>query len=283
MEAPISAIIPTWKRLDDLRATLERIKKCDPAPAEIIVHVDAGDTKTAAWLQSNHSDIRLLTSNTSKGPGGGRNRLLEEVEQPYAASFDDDSYPVDENYFARLVQAFEEHPSAGIIAAVISHRGEEISPPYSNAYQVSGFGGGGCGYRITAWEDVTGYVPLPLAYGMEEVDLAHQLLDRDWKIVRDERLRVFHDTDLSHHLDPDTTAAAIANRALLAFLRYPVRYAGLGLAQYVNRVVWSVQNGRVRGIASGILKTPKLLWEHRKRREPVEVETVRKYRQLTAK
>ena len=93
--APVSAIIPTWKRLNHLKETLQKLDACDPAPAEIIVHVDAGDTQTAPWLRENRSDVQVLTSNQQVGPGGGRNRLMATVQQPYVASLDDDSYPLE--------------------------------------------------------------------------------------------------------------------------------------------------------------------------------------------
>ena len=34
------------------------------------------------------------------------------------------------------------------------------------------FSGGGCAYRKTRYLEIGGYVPIPTAYGMEEVDLA---------------------------------------------------------------------------------------------------------------
>ena len=102
--------------------------------------------------------------------------------------------------------------NAAVLVATVIHRGEEIPPLNDHAYQVADFIGCGCAYRTAAWHETAGYVPLPLAYGMEEADLSLQLLDRGWKVIRDHRLRVFHDTDLSHHEDPKKTAASIANR-----------------------------------------------------------------------
>jgi len=278
--APVSVIIPTWKRLDHLKETLQKLDACDPAPAEIIVHVDAGDTQTVPWLRENRSDVRVLTSNQQVGPGGGRNRLMATVQQPYVASLDDDSYPLEKDYFDRLVKLFDEHSRAAVLVATVIHRGEEIPPLNDHAYQVADFIGCGCAYRTAAWHETAGYVPLPLAYGMEEADLSLQLLDRGWKVIRDHRLRVFHDTDLSHHEDPKKTAASIANRALLAYIRYPMGYLPWGIGQYLNRIRWSVGEGRTEGIDRGLRRTPELLWQFRRLRAPVSHETLRIHRKL---
>lgn len=278
--APVSAIIPTCNRVSDLATTLDRICECDPQPSEIIIHVDGGDNETAEWLEQQRSHVSILESSTPLGPGGGRNRLLDHAQQPYAASFDDDSYPIDSDYFERIVQRFEEVPSAGILVASVFERDDQPPDREDKYVRIASFLGGGSAYRLSAWRDVQGFVPLLLAYGMEEIDVALQMMEQGWDIVRDYRLRVFHDTDLTHHEDPEVTAAAIANRALLGFLRYPVSGWGLAAGQFLSRIWWSIRAGRTSGIMKGIFQTPKRLWKYRHERNPVSWRTLRRMRRL---
>ena len=278
--APVSVIIPTWRRLDALKKTLRVLQAATPKASEIIVHVDAGDTETAPWLKSCRPDVRVLTSTLQVGPGGGRNRLIAAAQYPYVASFDDDSYPLDADYFARLVASFARHPKAGIIASGIFHRGETVHPAYDTSYQAADFVGCGCAYRRSAWKDFSGYLPLPIAYGAEERDVALQCLDTGWSVMKDCRLRVKHDTDLKHHLDAKKTAGAIVNRLLLAYVRYPAAYWPLGVAQYIKRIVWSVQSGRSAGVVTGIFATVPTLWKYRSARNPVSPEALKAYRAL---
>jgi len=278
--APVSAILPTWRRLDVLPGTLERLHECEPPPAEIIVHVDGGDENTASWIEEHWPEIRVLKSERRQGPGGGRNKLLDAATQPYVASFDDDSYPLDPGYFNRVVKAFERHPTAGVLATSIYHRGEDASPPSEKTQEVADFVGCGCAYRQAAWKHTAGYLPRAWAYGLEETDMALQLLDEGWTVLHDHRLRVRHDTDLSHHEDPEKTASGIANRALQAYVRYPVQYVGWGIAQYFNRIWWCLNAGRTEGIVQGIIRTPAVLWKYRAERDAVSPATLRKYRQL---
>ena len=277
---PVSVVLPTWNRLEALKSTLNELYSCDPLPAEIIVHVDAGDSDTEPWLRVHASNVRVLTSDQQLGPGGSRNRLLEAARQPYVASFDDDSYPIDADYFARLIAAFERHPSAGVLATTVIRRGEMKPAPTDRAEPVSDFIGCGCAYRAVAWRQVDGYLPRAVPYGIEEPDVALQMLDRGWAIIHDYRLRVFHDTDLPHRADLRKTAGTIVNMALLPFVRYPVRYVGWGCIQYLNRIHWSLRKGQVKGALCGIRRTLPVLWAYRTWRNPVHPSAVKKYREL---
>jgi GT2 family glycosyltransferase len=279
-ELPISVVIPTYNRTETLHKTLRQIRLCRPVPSEIIIHIDAGDNQTEDFLCSKYPDIRILKSDQRVGPGGGRNKLSCAASSEFVASFDDDSYPVDTDYFARLVQAFEDNPTAGVLGAVIAHRGEAIPSSNDGTSYMADFTGCGCAYRRVAWDQTAGYLPRQIAYGIEEVDLSLQLLGEGWEIIRVNNLRVRHDTKLEHHEDPAVTAGAIANKALLVYLRYPLRYLGWGLAQYFNLIRWYIQAGRGAGIGRGLAQTPSTLWQHRHLRNPVAPEVIRLYRRL---
>ena len=274
----ISVVIPTWRRTATLIQTLEKILACDPAPAEVLVHVDAGDSETAPALKRQFPAVVVIESRERMGPGGGRNRLVERASHGLVASFDDDSYPVDADYFARAARLAARIPDAAVIAAEITDRPNpvpESRPAFAPAVH---FGGGGVVLRRSAFLEAGGHVPLPLAYGMEEVDLCLRLLDRGRAIYRSPWLRVFHDNDLSHHARPEVNAASIANLALLAFLRYPKGDWPHGALQVARRVGWCIGAGRARGIASGIASIPALLWRHRARRAPVSPATLAAFR-----
>jgi GT2 family glycosyltransferase len=219
----------------------------------------------------------VITSSDRIGPGGGRNKLVEAAGCELVASFDDDSYPIDSDYFGRVLQLFEQFPDASIICAALYHAGEAIALDERKAQWTADFAGGACVYRRKAFLDAGGYVPLPVAYGMEEVDLALRLHAQGGKILSSSWLRVFHDTDLKRHAEPHVTAGSIANLALLAYLRYPVWLWSIGLLQCANRVLWLAQNGRYRGIWRGLTMIPGHLLFHRQFRRTVSNRAVRSY------
>jgi len=273
----IAAIVTAYERIEQTLATLKVIQNCDPRPTEVLVHVDGNETRCAAAISAAFPEARVLLSHEHVGPGGGRNRLMAAVKSELVASFDDDSYPIDADYFARAVQLFNEHGDASVSGAALYHRGETIALDGRDAQWTADFSGGACVYRRKVFLDAGGYVPLPVAYGMEEVDLALRLHSRGARILTSSWLRVFHDTDLERHRDPRVTAGSIANVALLAYLRYPVSLWVVGVGQCLKRILWLLRHGRRRGIFTGLAKIPSHLRANRRYRMPLRYEAVRSY------
>ena len=275
--APLTAIVTAHQRVNELLSTLRIISQCTPAPAEIIVHVDGGEHACAAAVRRAHPDVQLIVSDDQIGPGGARNKLIAAASHAIVASFDDDSYPFDSDYFARIIRTFDEYPDASVVDARVFHLHQAIEPDTSNASWVADFSGGGCAYRRSRFLETGGYVPLATAYGMEEVDLALRLHAIGGRILRSGRLRVFHHTDLSHHADPAVTSASIVNVALLTYLRYPPALWVIGAGQCVNRIQWLVRHGRRRGVLQGLAAIPATLKTYRHYRRPLPRRTVQSF------
>ena len=273
----IAAIVTAYERTEQTLSTLRVIQNCDPPPAEILVHVDGKRTECASAIRAAFPEVHVLLSDERVGPGGGRNKLMAAAKSQLVASFDDDSYPIDADYFARAVQLFAKQPDAAVICAALYHRGETIALDARDAQWTADFSGGACIYRRDAFLNAGGYVPLPIAYGMEEVDLALRLHSRGARILTSSWLRVFHDTDLQRHADSQVTAGTIANLALLAYLRYPVSLWIVGAAQCLNRVIWLLRHRRLRGIFTGVTMIPAHLRANRQYRMPLDREAVRSY------
>jgi len=273
----ISAIVTAYERIEQTLATLRVIRSCVPAPDEILVHVDANQITCENAIRKTFPDVRVLRSDVQVGPGGGRNKLVAAARYEFVASFDDDSYPIDSDYFARALRIFEKFPEASLICAALYHAGESIGLDAQSAQWTADFSGGACIFRRQAFLDAGGYVPLPVAYGMEEVDLAIRLHSHGGKILTTPWLRVFHNTDLKHHADPRVTAGSIANLVLLTYLRYPVSLWGIGVGQCANRLLWLLRHGRWRGIMKGVTMIPAHVWENHRYRAPVSKKVVRSY------
>jgi len=273
----ISAIVTAFERVDQILNTLRILESCDPKPDEILVHVDGSRVECERAIRAAFPEIRVLMSSDRVGPGGGRNKLVAAASHEFVASFDDDSYPIDSDYFARVLQLFDRFPEASIIGASLYHAGEAISLDERKAQWTADFAGGACVFRRGDFMKAGGYVPLPVAYGMEETDLALRLHAQGGKILSSSWLRVFHDTDLQRHAEPHVTAGSIANLALLAYLRYPVSLWSIGVWQCANRVLWLLRHGRYRGIGRGITMIPAHLRTHRKFRMTVSNSAVRSY------
>jgi GT2 family glycosyltransferase len=221
--------------------------------------------------------VRVLRSDEQVGPGGGRNKLIDAAQFELVASFDDDSYPIDSDYFARAAKLFEQFPDVAVLCAALYHAGEAIGLDERSAQWTADFSGGACIYRRQAFLNAGGYVPLPVAYGMEEVDLAIRVHSRGGRMLTTRWLRVFHNTNLERHADPRVTAGSIANLALLTYLRYPVSLWVVGIGQCANRLIWLLRHGRRRGILKGVIMIPAHLRANHRYRLPVSKGAMRSY------
>jgi GT2 family glycosyltransferase len=275
--APISVGIPTFGRGLRLAETLERVLDCDPGPAEIIVHVDEANGQLERELIARFPEIRILSSPNRVGPGGGRNRCIRAAKQPLFASFDDDSWPVDRDYFAELQSLFAQHPPAAVLAATVYHP-YQVQPERCGQVKLAA-DYTGCGYaiRVEAYKQTTGHIDRACPYGIEEIDIAMQLHALDWKILECGSLRVFHATQLSHHSSADIVAGAVQNVALQAFLRYPVTLWPRALLQVTNKVADMIKRRRFAGLGEGLCGIPATLRHYSSFRRELPAAKIRSF------
>jgi GT2 family glycosyltransferase len=258
-------------------SVLEKIHACEPKPGEIWVHVDGADGVVESELNRRFPNVGVLTSPIRLGPGGGRHRCLMACTLPYAVSFDDDSYPIDPDFFSSVERLFSERPHAAVLGASIWHRHEPEKARTGSLVQFPDYVGCGHAVRLAAYRQVRGYIPRPVAYGMEELDVSLQLFAVGWQIYEAGELRVFHDTDLKHHQSPEVTSGVITNVGLYAFLHYPISAWGWGVAQVVNKVVYCIRKGRIRGIVAGIFSIPGNCYHNRRYRKPISRQTLNRF------
>jgi GT2 family glycosyltransferase len=273
-----AAILPTYSRGARCIPTIARILACDPPPREIIVHVDQSDGSLEETLSAKFPAVRVLSSSTRLGPGGGRHQCLTQCTTDFAASFDDDSFPIDDDYFLRAEEAFNSRSDAGVIGATIWHRNQSTIPRKRSLVRRQSYVGCGCIFRLSAYRETRGLLPRPVPYGGEETDLSLLLFEKGWKIYQSGDLRVFHDTELTHHTNPEITAGTIANIGLFAFLHYPIALWPLGTLQVANMIRFCVMKRRWRGILPGLFSIPRECLRYSYLRRPLPAGTIREYR-----
>jgi hypothetical protein len=203
-----------------------------------------------------------------------------DATQPYFVSFDDDSWPIDRNFFAELETVFVNNTRIAVIGASIYDRSQIQQPRTSDLKRVYTYTGCGYGLRVSAYSQTTGHLDRYCPYGFEEFDIALQLHSKNWELADCRGLRVFHDTDLSHHPRAETTAGTIENAALIMYLRYPITLWYYGFVQYCSVIIFMLRYRRFKGILTGVMRTPFTLWSYTRFRCAIPSIAVRSYLNL---
>jgi len=273
----VAVIIPTYNRGTRILETLRRINCCDPRPDEIWVHVDAADGKLEAELVREFPEVHILSSKECLGPGGGRHRCLVECSADYAASFDDDSYPVDADFFGIASSILQKNSRIAVLDAQIWHRNEPEIPRRDRLRRIASFTGCGHVIRVATYRALPGYLPSPIGYNIEEVDCSLQLFAAGWEIYKCGELRVFHDTNLIHHRQNEIVSGTVSNMALFVFINYPIIMWVYGGLQLTNTLLFCIRDGRVGGVLRGLAEIPVRCYRHRHDRRPLPARTILRY------
>ena len=273
---PVTAVIPAHRRLDKLLNTLQIINGCEPAPSEILVHVDGASSEIVQVLEQRFPQVRVLSSQELVGPGGARNRLIEAANNELVANFDDDSFPAHQDYFENVLAVARLQPDAAIFSAqIMTHLPKADEPaPKPLDWQITMFAGCGCVFRKSWFVKTQGFVPIPLAYFMEEADLSLQLHALGAQMVQTSRLRVCHLNPREGTPNTHITSYSIANIALLGYLRYPPLLWPLIPLQITSRILWLSQRRWFKGIVAGLFLAPSHVMKYASYRKRVSARAV---------
>jgi GT2 family glycosyltransferase len=261
---PLTAAVTACHRTTQLHHTLSTLSACNPPPREILVHVDGASPEVIDLLRQSHPEVKILSSPSSIGPGGARNHLNNEASCDWIAHFDDDSFPASPDYFAKAQDVINTFPTAAAFAALFpSHPADLPPPPFLN---VAAFIG--CGHLINkSWFEKThGYVPRPLAYNIEEVDVCLQLHALGGLCIQASALQVWHDHSFANRPTDPIAIATLANTFLFPLIRFPLLLLPLGLFMGLRRSLSVIRQGNSHILLpalADLLKALPLLDAHR--------------------
>lgn len=267
---PITAIFPAHVRVEKTLATLKALHACDPRPEEILIHVDGGTEAVVSAVREAWPDVRILQSETLLGPGGARNRLIHEASHELVANFDDDSFPSSPDYFARVLETAERFPDAAAFSAA-SQESEWSVPDFLTISCPSGCG---CVIRKSWFERTRGFVPLVIAFNMEEVDVGLQWHAIGGLVVQDPKLRVTHDHPEEDRTGCNVPATILANTALLPLLRYPVWLWPIAVWHVLSQIRYYLGHGCRAAILPGLRMIPSHARKHWRHRQAVPAAAV---------
>ena len=194
-----SVMITTRNRRDELRRTLGKLRELRPQPDEVLVCADGCTDDTVAMVRSEFPECTLLENATSRGSVFSRDRMLRQAKSEIVVSLDDDSYPLDADFLARVRTLFAEHPTAAVLSfPEIRDDGQSASAtktPASPPHLVSAYPNCAAAMRRNVYLRASGFPPF-FGHMYEEPDYALQCYALGYEVRFEPSLRI------RHHVSP---------------------------------------------------------------------------------
>ncbi|OGY27923.1 MAG: hypothetical protein A2802_02615 [Candidatus Woykebacteria bacterium RIFCSPHIGHO2_01_FULL_43_29] len=200
----ISVIIPTYKRKDKLRQTLESVLNQSIKDYEVIVVEDGsndGTKEMVTELRDTHKNLSYFYQ-TNKGPAAARNQGISKAKGEIIA-FTDDDCVVPRDWLERLLAGFKKHPEVVGVGGKLEASEDELKKNVYARYEkymslkaygtgekevIGGFdcpagGTNNLAYKKKVLVEVGGFdETFPVAAG-EDADIKKRITDKGYKIL----------------------------------------------------------------------------------------------------
>ncbi len=283
--ADCSIMIATHNRCSELEKTMQELQRLTPAPAEILVCLDACTDGSEAMLKAKFPDVITIKNRQPLGSIGSRNRLLRAANSPFVLSLDDDSYPVESDFLSFALKEFMQYPRLAIL--VFPQRSEEfpdslVEKDFGASQFQGSYSSSGAMLRRHTYLQQQGY-PSFFFHAYEEPDYALQCFAAGWQVkfcplrtIRHRYTSIGRNEIRIHHRHA-------RNELLSVVMRCPLPYAlGVGLFRLLRQFGYACSRG-----ASWVIREPvwwlnflKLLPQAIAQRSPLPWRTYRGWMQL---
>lgn len=179
-----AVMIATRNRRTDLARACAMLARLDPAPAEVLITVDGCTDDTEQWLRERHPTFQLFIHETPRGSIASRDAMLRAASSDLVLSLDDDSYPVEPDFLARLSALFAARPQLAV--ADFPQRSDEDPPSlrcadFGPAQRRGSYSSAGAALRRSYYLELGGYVPF-FFHAYEEPDFALRCLAAGYEV-----------------------------------------------------------------------------------------------------
>jgi glycosyltransferase involved in cell wall biosynthesis len=200
-------MISTRDREASLFRSLARVVGQRGIDLEVLVIDDGSEPalcgERVAEVVGDGPCLRLLRNEASMGYVAARNRGIVAARHEVVIQLDDDSWPVEPDAFARVVDFMSEHPRVSALAVRLHYPWSDgvdgvgsVVPRWDRPHLAEDYTFQGCSVALRKNATVSaGLYPICLTYGAEETFLAAQLL------ARGEEIRVYSERRFVHGFD----------------------------------------------------------------------------------
>src|SRR5262245_14841046 len=110
-----SVVIPNWNGKHFLQTCLDALEKQTYPHIEVIIADNASQDGSQEFIKSHYASVKLVELPENRGFTGACNAGMNVACGEFVALLNNDT-EVDSNWTVSIVDAFQRHPEAGIIA-----------------------------------------------------------------------------------------------------------------------------------------------------------------------
>jgi GT2 family glycosyltransferase len=194
MSPTVAVCITTHNRRDELVRTLASLQQLTPPPDEILVAVDGCHDGTLELLRDKYPQVRTIVHEKALGSIPSRNELAAACRCDVFLSLDDDSYPLEPDFVARLRGLFADHSQLAV--ATFPQRSDEFpqsltATDLGPSQFVGSYVNSGAALRRSVFEKLGGY-PAFFFHAYEEPDFALRCVAAGWQVWNESSLTIRH-------------------------------------------------------------------------------------------
>lgn len=257
MSKPISIVIITYNRPDDLLGLLKSITEQNDAAQllESVIIIDNASTVdmhlVTDFIATQNLPIKYEFSNENLGVARGRNKGIEMAKAPIIVTIDDDAYFNEHDALQNIISLFNsefaQQNNVGAFCFKVFY--ESTGELQKNAFPHKKFDNYknknqfltsyfiGCGHAILKQVyDTVGEYPVDFFYGMEEYDLSYRILNNDYKIAYNDIISILHkESPIGRKPHTEKMQMLWYNKSKVAYRYLPIQY------YYSTAILWSFQ------------------------------------------
>lgn len=258
MSLRVGITIATHNRREELARTLVQLAQLDPAPDEILVCADGCHDGTADFVRENHPHIRLVLHETARGSIPSRNELAHACSCEVFVSLDDDSYPIDADFIARVRAAFAQAPRLAVLS--FAQRSDEFpasltAADFGQSAFVASYANSGAAIRREAFTRLGDY-PDFFFHAYEEPDFALRCVCDGWQVRYDPGLLVRHHFTTAQRNEIRTHHRHARNECWSLLMRCPApQLFGVLLFRIARQLGYALRRG-----PAWVMREPQWWW-----------------------
>jgi GT2 family glycosyltransferase len=190
----VAICIATHNRCEELARTLRELARLAPPPDEILIAADGCTDGTVEFVRREHASARLIVHDHARGSIPSRNALAEACASEVFVSLDDDSYPLEADFIARVRALFSENTKLAV--ASFPQRTDEhpetlTRSDFGPSRFVGSYANSAAAVRRSVFRELGGY-PECFFHMYEEPDFALRCVAEGWEVRYETAMTVRH-------------------------------------------------------------------------------------------